>query len=94
MTMATTVKTLVKLANELHAAYVDLSSFDSDSKALEMKRPATYNRREREAIRRGLDANVEDATDRLAIAIDRATLERLNEAEKAMGNNVYVFDGF
>jgi hypothetical protein len=94
MTMATTVKTLVKLANELHSAYTAITEFDLETEELKVSRPATYNRREREYQRSILDRAVDKATDRLAIAIDKATPERLKEAEKAMGENVYVFDGF
>jgi predicted kinase len=92
--MATTVKTLVNLANELHAAYTAITEFDLETEELKVSRPATFNRREREYQRSVLDKAVDKTTDRLASAIDKATPERLKEAEKAMGDNVYVFDGF
>ena len=86
--MATTVKTLVKLANELHAAYTARTAFDDNSNCDTMSHREWA--RQFDLLKRQQDV----ATDRLAAAIDKSTPDRLKEAEKAMGDNVYVFDGF
>ena len=93
--MATTVKTLAKLANELHAAYTALIEFDNESARLELAQPITFFVRERRYQRELLKKQEEKATDRLALAIEKAPSERLAQAEIAVGQDVvYVFDGF
>lgn len=76
----TSVKTLVKLAGELHAAYTAMNEF---SKSNDPHQHIDT-----------LHGAETVATERLALAIERATPERVDAAYKACGDIGYVFDGF
>ena len=80
--MATSVKRLVTLANELHSAYTALTVFDNN--------PSCDNMSVRE-WRYQLDVlkrQEEKATERLALAIEQASSERVAQAEISVGKDV------
>lgn len=84
----TSVKTLVKLAGELHAAYTARTEFNNNPNQDKMRVQAY-----REQLKE-ISLMEERATERLALAIERATPERVDAACKACGDIGYVFDGF
>lgn len=91
----TSVHTLVKLAGELHNAYAALTAFDNECKAIEAKSAVVRSDfRVWKHKREQLTSEQHRVTERLALAIERSTQERFDEACRAVGSIGYVFDGF
>lgn len=84
----TSVDTLVKLAGELHNAYTALTAFDNNPKC------DTMSRKEWVAELDSLRSEQDRVTERLALAIEKSTPERVEQACNACGDLAYVFDGF
>lgn len=93
--MATSVKRLVTLANELHTAYTALVEHDKETARLhDALTVLRSDRRQRTWTREQLSKVEERATDRLAVAIDHADSDRVEQAVRIVGPLAYVFDGF
>jgi hypothetical protein len=89
------VKTIVRLATELHVAYTAVTAHEAETKRLIDGSCTGWSRRERYFRHIQLLAKEERATDKLALAIENATQDRLEAAEFACGSELaYVFDGF
>ncbi len=84
----TSVNTMVKLAGELHAADAARTEYDNNPKCDSMSHKAWLTEFDM------LKSNEDRATERLALAIEKSTPERVKAACQACGDIAYVFDGF